>query len=335
LRTIRELEAAVDWIGELAWASDREWCLDRLAELYEGGIDAFGPSGPDDDELRDAHLWFLLDCPLGDGQTPLWRVRQRVPDRAVELLSRSELRAWRIESAESDVALTALCPLGSGRARLELARPPVGDPRPGAFVVARSVPLGPQRWVLLGRVPVVERGAAAEFEALLASMGAPRGEFWRVHGAVLARAAWAWPEEREYTIDGAVVTPALAGYELTNPSRVAAALNRDSELERTGASSWRWRWDPPAARAPAPEPGVRSHTCADDRYLAELELDAHGGHLWLTTLTPDRLALAQRLLCARAQLGPQSTGHVGAPRCEPRWQRERIDGALSAPSRAA
>jgi hypothetical protein len=335
VHTIRELEAAVDWIGELAWASERQWCLDRLGEMYDGGIDAFGLSGPDDDELRDAHLWFLLDCPQGDGQTPLWRVRQRVPDRAVELLSRSELRAWRIESVESSVELTALCPLGTGRARLELTRAPAGELRRGAFVVARSVPLGPQRCVLLGRAPVVDRSAAAEFEALLASLSAPRGEFWRVHGAVLARAAWAWPEERECTVDGAVVERSLAGLVVGESNPIVSALDRDSELQRNSDFGWIWRWDEPGGCAAVPELGVRHRLCPEDVGLAELELDLPGGRLWLSALTPARLALAERLLGQRLALGPVFSRHVEAPRTEPRWKRDRMGAAPTAVRRAA
>ncbi len=329
MHTIRELEAAVDWIGELAWASDRDWCLDRLAEMYEGGIDGFGLSGPDDGELREAHLWFLLDCPGADGQTPLWSVRQRVPDRSVELLARSALRAWRVESVQSPAALTALCPLGTGRARLELARPPAGELVPGAFIVARSVPLGPQRWALLGRVPVVERDAAAEFEALLASLSAPRGEFWRVHGAVLARAAWAWPEEREVTIEGELVERSLVAF----AGGDAAALAGDAELQEVGPGSWRWRWDPPAARAPIAELGARYSTCSADGSLAELEFDR--GRLWLMALTQARLALAERLLRSRVMVGPVSSRHVERASVTPRWQRTRMGASLTTPSRAA
>ena len=190
---IAELEATVAALGEDTRLAAPDWHRDRFAEFYDGGIAVFGNDGPSAEESLEAYLWFLHDCPLPTGETPLWRLRQRSPGRAVELLARSELRAWRVESVADVGNLTALCPLGTGRVRLEAGRPPAGRLGPGAIVAARSVPLGPERWALLGRAPVVEAGAAAEFEALLASLHAPRGEFWRVHGGVLARAAAAWP----------------------------------------------------------------------------------------------------------------------------------------------
>ncbi len=193
---IAELEATVAALGEHTRLAEPDWCLDRFAEFYDGGIAAFGNDGPSPEEALEAYLWFVHDCPLPTGETPLWRLRQRSPGRAVELLARSELRAWRLESVADACNLTALCPLGTGRVRLEAARSPAGQLGPGAIVVARSVPLGPERWALLGRAPVVEASVAAEFQALLASLHAPRGEFWRVHGGVLARAATAWPGER-------------------------------------------------------------------------------------------------------------------------------------------
>ncbi len=55
--------------------------------------------------------------------------------------------------------------------------------------MARSLPVGPGRWVLLGRPAVVGVDRAVGFERLVRSLRAPRGEFWRVHGAVISRAA--------------------------------------------------------------------------------------------------------------------------------------------------
>lgn len=189
---VPELEEAVVRLGDETWRRDRDWCLTQLAEFYDGGIEAFGPLGPTPSELFEAQLWFLLDCPLPSGETPLWRARREQAGREVELLSRSDLRAWRIEGIEGPRRLIAACPLGTGRARLELPREPAGDARAGAVIVARSVPVGPERWALLGGAPVIDAQGAAAFERLLASLDAPRGELWRVHGGMIVRAAWTW-----------------------------------------------------------------------------------------------------------------------------------------------
>jgi hypothetical protein len=119
-----------------------------------------------------------------------WRPdREWCAARLAELLSRAELRAWLVETADQPGVLTASCPLGNGRAMIAYAREPSPAPAPGAYVIARSVPFGPRRYLLIGRAAVVERGLAPRFSALIASLRAPRGEFWHVHGAVLARAA--------------------------------------------------------------------------------------------------------------------------------------------------
>jgi hypothetical protein len=165
-----------------------------MEEFYEGGLAAFGPVGPTPAELLEAELWFLLDCPLPTGETPLWRARREQTSRAIELLSRSELRVWRIEAVEGCRRLGTVCPLGTGRARLQLAREPAGVAARGALVVGRSVPVGPERWALLGGAPVVAPAGAGHFERFVRSLDAPRGELWRVHGGMLIRAAWTWPE---------------------------------------------------------------------------------------------------------------------------------------------
>jgi hypothetical protein len=187
-----ELEWTIDQLGSDTWADDPEWCRARLAEFYDGGIAAFGPSGPDGDALREAQLWFLLDCPLPSGDTPLWRLAWHRSERAVELLGRSEIRAWRIESVAGPRLLSASCPRTGAPARVEPARPPRGLVRAGALAVARSVPLGAGRWLLLGAASVVVGPRAVEFERLLRSLDAPPGQFWFVHGGVLARAAAEW-----------------------------------------------------------------------------------------------------------------------------------------------
>jgi hypothetical protein len=168
-RIATELEATVTALGRELWERVPDWCREFS-----------------DDDVAP---WCFLDCPLPDGGTPLWRLQQQRSERAVELLARSEVRAWLLESVPVSPPLTASCPRGGGRARLELPDRPLAELGPGAFAVARSVPLGPARWLLLGPVSVVGAAAAAAFERLIASLDAPPGEFWRVHGGVLARAA--------------------------------------------------------------------------------------------------------------------------------------------------
>ena len=322
-------------LGRAIWDEDPGWYRARFGELYDGGIEAFGPAGPGACARLDAELWFLLDCPLDSGDTPLHRVRQRANGRAVELLARSELRAWRIESLDGAGVLGALCPLGTGRARLETVRRPLGELTRGAIIVARSVPLGPGRWGLLGRAPVVDRAALADFDALLALLDSPRGEFWRVHGGVLARAAWAWPEDREHTLDGHVVAGSLATFVLSDPAAARAALERDPELEdadgrrddEAGIRRWDWLWDPPRARGFTREPGVRYELCPEDAahrpVLARIVLDLDGPEVCVLAPTPGRLALAARLLGARLgrALGELTLREVDPPTVVARWRR--------------
>jgi hypothetical protein len=171
-RIATELEQTVAALGRELWERDPEWCRDFS-----------------DDDIAPGHAWLLLDSPLSDGQTPLWRLQQQRSERAVELLARSEVRAWLLESVPVSPPLIASCPRGGGRARLELPSRPSSELRPGGFAVARSVPLGPARWLLLGPISVVGTAAASDFGALIGSLDAPPGEFWQVHGGVLARTA--------------------------------------------------------------------------------------------------------------------------------------------------
>ena len=349
---VAELERTVQELGREIWDRDQDWYRARLAEFYDGGIEAFGRAGPAADARLDAQLWFLLDCKLDGGDTPLNQIRQRATGRPVELLARSELRAWRIASIDPDGVLGALCPLGAGRARLETVRRPLGDLRAGAILVARSVPIGPRRWALLGRAPVVDRDAVADFDALLALLDAPRGEFWRVHGGVLGRAALAWPEDREHTADGHIVEGSIAAFRLADPAGAIAALNRDPELEdldcfpdaQAGMLRWNWLWDPPLARGAAPEQGVRYRLCEEDAsarpFLARVIVDVELPEICLVAPTPARLALAERLLADRlgAALGEPTLREVDPPSVVPRWRRAAFEGDLRrpvAPSRYA
>lgn len=107
--------------------------------------------------------------------------------RLEALLERAELRAWRIEVLSGAGLAGARCLLDGTQALIAWSRPPQGDLGIGGVLVARSLPVGPGRWLLLGRPALVADPAG--FERLVASLRAPRGEFWRVHGGVLARAA--------------------------------------------------------------------------------------------------------------------------------------------------
>jgi hypothetical protein len=322
---VRELGRAVE-------ADEPDWYEARFGEFYDGGVEAFGPAGPGLEARLDAELWFLLDCPLDSGDTPLHRMRQRASGRAAELLARSELRAWRIEAIDGAGVLGVLCPLGTGRALLESVRRPLGSVAPGAMLVARSVPLGPARWALLGRAPVVDRDAVGAFDASLAVLDSPRGEFWRVHGGVLARASWAWPEDREHTVDGEVVCGSVSAFALSDPTSVVAALGGDDELEQEGGAvggvlRWVWRWDPPRARAVWREPGVRYTLCDEDAaerpFLARIVIDLEAREACLLAPTPSRLALAERLLAARLgdALGARTLHQIDPPSIVPRWKR--------------
>ena len=110
-------------------------------------------------------------------------------ERLRVVLGRAELRAWHVENSDAPGLWHGRCPLGSGQALVCWSRAPRRAVDAGTFVVARSLPVGPGRWVLLGRPAVVGVERAPAFERLVQSLRAPRGEFWRVHGGVIARAA--------------------------------------------------------------------------------------------------------------------------------------------------
>lgn len=105
------------------------------------------------------------------------------------LIDRAELRAWQIEACDVPGLGAGHCPLGSGRSLIAWSRPPVGGPvRAGNWLVVRALPVGPGRWVVVGRGTVVSE-SAPRLEVIVRSLQAPRGEFWRVHGALIARIA--------------------------------------------------------------------------------------------------------------------------------------------------
>jgi hypothetical protein len=186
LDVAHQLDAVIGGLACDLHSTDPDWFAERLAEF---GCERAGAARPEDEGVREACMWFLFDCPLADGRSPVERFAARSGGRSAELLLRSELRVWRVQTVFRAGLYGVLCPLGSGLARVEPARPPIGEPRAGALLVGRSVPLGPQRWALAGRGRIVDGVAAPAFDALLASLEAPAGEFWRVHGGVLARAA--------------------------------------------------------------------------------------------------------------------------------------------------
>jgi hypothetical protein len=334
-RLVAELEGIVWDVGEAMWELDRSWWSERVADFYEGGVAAFGFAGPDPDELFEACLWFVLDCPLDDGRPPLQHLRGASPTRAVELLGRSELRAWRIETRPTRDVLTAVCPVSGERARLEMIRAPFGDPLPGAALIERSVPLGPERWALLGKAPVLAPSVQPDFECLLASLDAPRGEFWRIHGGFLARAAWAWPEEREVTVDGEIVESALVAFDVESAASAAVAFDGDPRLKRMSpdptddALRWKWLWPRPAECAPPAELGAVCTICKEDAdpepYLVQIHVDVARDEIWLFAPTPRRLALAERLLldCLDPSRLDVRRRDVEAPSVIPRWQRLR------------
>jgi len=232
------LEMAIDGLASDVRADDGEWFVERLEEFgLEPGVAQAAPGvpqaaagvaqaapdalPPDRELVREACMWLLFDCPLPDGRTPVERLAATTGGRTAQLLLRSELRVWRLDTIVHPDAYGALCPLGSGLARVEARRKPRGVPVAGALLVGRSVPLGPQWWAIPGRARVVEPVAAPAFEALMASLDAPTAEFWRVHGGVLARAACG------------VAATATAHAPAAAPAKIEAGRHGQRQEERT------------------------------------------------------------------------------------------------------
>ncbi|MHB8656923.1 MAG: hypothetical protein ACYC91_03060 [Solirubrobacteraceae bacterium] len=73
--------------------------------------------------------------------------------------------------------------------------------RPGSLLVARSVPIGPERWALLGRAPIVPLTAVALAEKLL------RARLGRALGRLAAREVEPACEVPRYRRDARLVAP--------------------------------------------------------------------------------------------------------------------------------
>lgn len=111
--------------------------------------------------------------------------------RLAVLLARAEVRAWRVATVERDQVISGICPTGGGWAIVAWSRTPrPGPPEPDGWIVGRALPVAAGRWVLIGRPTVVgAEDAARSLTPLIRQLRAPRGEFWGVHGGVVARSA--------------------------------------------------------------------------------------------------------------------------------------------------
>jgi hypothetical protein len=140
-----------------------------------------------------------LAAPVGVLEGGAWSVA-----RLGVLLDRAELRAWEVEACDVPGLGAGHCPLGSGRSLIAWSRTPVGGPvHAGSWLVARALPVGPGRWVVLGRATVVSE-SAPRLEVIVNSLRAPRGEFWRVHGALIARIARSLASGTEQQVSAAM-----------------------------------------------------------------------------------------------------------------------------------
>lgn len=355
-RLVAGLEGLVTELGERAWERRRDEYLRAFERFYGISVTAFGWSGPDDAERLEADLWIVCDCVLGGRDTPLAEARREPggDSRLLSALAESRLRPWRIETARGAELIEASCPLSGEAATLELARSAAGEQEAGRMLVARSVPREQGRYALLGRAPIVEAEAEADFEAMLEGLLAGDGgderqghlvddiavdprELCAVHGDALARAAWSWPEERECTADGEWASEAIASWELDDLDAAIAALDGRPGLARIDPDLLdepdvaSWRLTPPAgepAALPPAEPGVRWQLCPDDveeHRLALIEVDPYDGRLWIHAASERRLQRGEHE--ARAALadlvGEQIDFDPGASIQSFRWQRER------------
>lgn len=314
---------------------------DRLADFYAGGLAAFGWQGPDPEELLEADLWLLFAPDAEGGEAIVTQAAaQAADDRRLAALAASTLRAWWVEAAEPTGALVARCPFTEHPARLWPARGIHGaEARDGCYVVARTVALSTGQLGLLGRAPAVLPDVEAYFEALLDELAGSDGR-WRDEGARLFRAAWSWPEEREHTREGTVVADAHVVYDLHDPERLAADLDRLPTLRRhhdpDPDEPWVLTWHRMAGddrEVPPPaEPGVTWTLCREDaeRPARSADLQIDGDELWIFAPTLARLNAAERELCAQLGRAPgvEHDRHVEPAEIVPRWRRERWERSL-------
>ncbi len=117
-------------------------------------------------------------------------------DRLRSLMGRAEYRGFAIESFVAPRVCMARCPVSGDVARVAWGRPlrsGGGSLGRGAWLVGPAVPVGPGRWVFLGRPVVVGAGApVSALSSFVGSLKAPRGSLWTVHGALIARTAREW-----------------------------------------------------------------------------------------------------------------------------------------------
>jgi SEC-C motif-containing protein len=344
-----ECERLVDSLGELAASRWPDAYYRAFYEFYRCGPESFGMWGASAEERFEAELWLVCDCDLGAGDTPLeLELRERGPDAAtLAALAFSRIRPWRIESVPRAGRIEANCPLTGEAAVLELARGPAGEAEPGRTIVARSVPLGEGRFVLLGRPAVVEAEVEDDFRDLIAGLdGADPASLLGAHGGTLASAARCWPVERSHTIEGELCTDAIAAWELRDLGAAIAALGREPVLEpiapedrdEPDVESWHLVAPPAQPGDPPAELGVRWRLCEEDaslpRRLARIDVDLYDGRLWLHAPSPERLAPAEREVrrLVGELMGACRCHEQGPPATTMRWQRERWEKLMFRPS---
>jgi hypothetical protein len=347
-RLDREVSAVEARVGELGLTARARFPADyaqAFADFYVGGEDAFGVAGPDRLERLEADLWIVCDRSFGDDGTPLELALARVgrpPDPCLDRLARSQLRTWRIETVRGVGLLDASCPLTGQSARLETVQRPAGDPEPGRFVVARSVPRANGTYALLGRAPIVDPRAHDDFQELFKQLACEvpeRERFWRECGGTLAAAAWNWPEEREHTREGDIVQSHFVSFKLPDTGAARRAFDAHDEFARTGEVFWdsavvAWYWLGVTASAPVEMPeelGVEWFLCHEDAaerpQLAKLELRLDHDEVWLFAPSASRFERVEADFTHRfgPLLGEVDRRGVDWAEILPRWKREHIE----------